>query len=126
MSKSIQSNGDHISGQSNVPISRPAHALSAERVTEELQSNAVTGLSPEEAIERLAKYDSNELEKEKGVQPLQIFIAQIFNAMTLVRKINPRLLLLPCLCVYRFSSLHLLLVLPFRRGLRAGCWPPSS
>ncbi|KAH7016873.1 calcium-transporting ATPase [Ilyonectria destructans] len=80
----MQSDGDHISGQSNVPISRPAHALSAEQVTEELQTNAVTGLSPEEAIERLAKYDSNELEKEKGVQPLQIFIAQIVNAMTLI------------------------------------------
>lgn len=97
MSKSIQSNGDHISGQSNVPISRPAHALSAEQVTEELQSNAVTGLSPEEAIRRLTKYDSNELEKEKGVQPLQIFIAQIVNAMTLVRKTDPALPPVPCL-----------------------------
>ncbi|KAH7134306.1 calcium-transporting ATPase [Dactylonectria macrodidyma] len=84
MSKSIQDHGDHISGQSNVPISRPAHALSAEDVAHELQTNTTIGLSPEEATQRLTKYGSNELEKGKGVQPLQIFIAQIVNAMTLV------------------------------------------
>lgn len=74
----------HVSGQANEPLSRPAHSLSSDQLVKEIQSHATEGLSKAEAAERLAKYGLNDLGKEKGVQPLQIFIAQIVNAMTLV------------------------------------------
>ncbi len=76
--------GHHVSGQSNEPLTRPAHALQSAQVLLELGSNSTTGLSAEAAAERLAKYGANDLGKQKGVQPLQIFIAQIVNCMTMV------------------------------------------
>jgi magnesium-transporting ATPase (P-type) len=84
MEKDTQSGIGHVSGQANEPLSRPAHALDSERVVHELETNVTTGLTPEVAAKRLVKYGSNDLGKEKGVQPLQIFIAQIVNAMSLV------------------------------------------
>lgn len=76
--------GEHVSGQSNQPLSRPPHSLSAEQVLEELRSNSTTGLSPDEVPQRLDEYGPNELEQNKGVRPIKIFLEQIFNAMTLV------------------------------------------
>lgn len=78
------SQGDHISGQSNKPLSRPPHGLSGEQVLRELASDAAVGLDPEEVLRRLGEYGPNELEQKKGVQPLKIFLEQVFNAMTLV------------------------------------------
>lgn len=72
-------------------MSRPAHSLTAEQVISELQANPASGLSAEEAARRLKELGPNEFERQKGVQPLKIFIEQIFNAMTLVRpnKVDP-------------------------------------
>lgn len=64
--------------------SRPAHALSGEQVADELKTKIDTGLSQDEVNGRLLSHGANVLESEKGVQPLQILIAQIVNAMTLV------------------------------------------
>lgn len=79
---------DHASGQSNKPLSRPPHALTAEEVLDELSSNVASGLDPEEVKRRLEEYGPNELERSKGVQPLKVFLEQIFNAMTLVSLVS--------------------------------------
>lgn len=77
----------HVSGQSNSPMSQPAHSLSAEQVLKELQADSTNGLSADEAAKRLKELGPNELERQKGVKPLRILLEQIFNAMTLVRHI---------------------------------------
>ena len=74
----------HVSGQSNTPMSRTAHELSATDVVRELDANPDAGLTSEEAARRLGIYGPNDLGKQKGVQPIKIFIAQIVNAMTAV------------------------------------------
>ncbi len=74
----------HISGQSNKPMSRPAHSLTSDDVVRELQGDSVRGLWPEEATRRITEFGRNELTKQKPVQPLTILLEQIFNAMTLV------------------------------------------
>lgn len=74
----------HVSGQSNEPLSKPAHALSSTSVIEETNANADDGLTDGEAKSRLATYGRNELGEGDGVQPLKIFIGQVANAMTLV------------------------------------------
>lgn len=61
-----------------------AWALTGENVVLHLEANTKTGLTPSEASSRLASSGRNELEQKKGVQPVKIFIEQIFNAMTLV------------------------------------------
>lgn len=66
-------------------MSQPAHSLTAEQVLAELQANPSSGLSADEAAGRLKELGPNELKRQKGVQPLKIFLEQIFNAMTLVR-----------------------------------------
>lgn len=74
----------HISGQSNKPLSNPAHALSWADVVRELDGNADDGISPTEAESRLQGFGRNELDEGPGVQRIQIFIRQVANAMTLV------------------------------------------
>ncbi|KAF9785596.1 hypothetical protein IL306_005472 [Fusarium sp. DS 682] len=74
----------HVSGQSNKPLSRPAHALPADAVVEELITTPATGLSSSEASQRLMEYGPNDLGEEEGVKPIKIFIEQICNCMTLV------------------------------------------
>ncbi|KAJ6441556.1 calcium-transporting ATPase 3 [Purpureocillium lavendulum] len=74
----------HISGQSNKPLSRPAHSLRSDEVLQELRADPIRGLAADDATARLAELGRNELERKKGVQPLAIFLEQIFNAMTLV------------------------------------------
>lgn len=76
---------DHISGQSNKPLPRPAHALSAQTVVQELSTDPDTGLTAAEASRRLVEYGANDLGEEEGIKPIKIFIAQICNCMTLVR-----------------------------------------
>lgn len=74
----------HVSGQSNEPLSRPAHALTADQVIDEIKANALDGLTAEEAKVRLEKFGRNEFGEDKGVQPFKILIGQVANAMTLV------------------------------------------
>jgi magnesium-transporting ATPase (P-type) len=74
----------HISGQSNEPMARPAHNLTADEVALELDTNPTGGLSVDEAAQRLGKYGPNDLGQEKGVSAVAIFMQQIFNSMTLV------------------------------------------
>ncbi|KAK8869432.1 Sodium transport ATPase 5 [Apiospora arundinis] len=73
-----------ISGQSNEPLTRPAHALSSQDVLDELGSDSLNGLSNAEAESRRERLGSNELGEAESVQPIKIVIAQIANAMTLV------------------------------------------
>ncbi|KAI9148806.1 Sodium transport ATPase 5 [Paramyrothecium foliicola] len=87
MKKSVQAGQTaetHVSGQSNKPISRPAHALSAAQVAEELGTDTTTGLSQSDAATRLTEYGLNDLGKEKGINVMEILLAQIVNSMTLV------------------------------------------
>ncbi|KAL2263952.1 hypothetical protein VTK26DRAFT_4139 [Humicola hyalothermophila] len=74
----------HVSGQSNRPLSRPAHALTHEQVAAELDADILSGLTTHEAKVRLEQYGRNDLGEDEGVQPLKIVIAQIANAMTMV------------------------------------------
>ncbi|KAJ4395026.1 P-type ATPase [Neurospora sp. IMI 360204] len=76
--------GDHVSGQSNKPLSRPAHALTHQQLAQEIGADPLSGLTPDEAKRRLEEYGKNELGEAEGVQPIKIIIAQIANAMTLV------------------------------------------
>lgn len=84
MEKSTGTNPAHVSGQANEPLSRPAHALTSHQVVQELGTDPSSGLTSEDAAQRCAKYGANDLGKQKSIQPVQIFIAQIMNAMTLV------------------------------------------
>ncbi|KAI9149573.1 calcium-transporting ATPase 3 [Paramyrothecium foliicola] len=84
MGEKPQDQPEHVSGQSNKPISAPAHALPFEDVAEELKADTTDGLTSEEAKRRLEEYGRNEFGDDKGVQPLSIFIAQIANALTFV------------------------------------------
>ncbi|KAH7155860.1 hypothetical protein B0J13DRAFT_437133 [Dactylonectria estremocensis] len=74
----------HVSGQSNDPMSQPAHALSFDQVAEELKVDALNGLNETEATQRLETFGNNDLGDAEGVQPLKIILAQVANAMTLV------------------------------------------
>lgn len=75
---------NHVSGQANKPLSRPAHALSPQQVIEEVKANSKDGLSSSEASTRLGDYGRNEFGEGEGVQPGKILIRQVANAMTLV------------------------------------------
>lgn len=79
-----QSLENHVSGQSNTPISKPAHCLKWEQVAEELSADVDDGLNSEEAKKRLDQYGRNELGDGGGVNPGKILLRQIANAMTLV------------------------------------------
>lgn len=74
----------HVTGQSNEPMSRPAHALTSAQVIDELGADTLGGLSTVEAKGRLEKFGSNDLGEAEGIQPIKIVIAQVANAMTLV------------------------------------------
>ncbi|KAI8233228.1 Calcium-transporting ATPase 3 [Colletotrichum sp. SAR 10_86] len=78
------SESEHVSGQANKPLSRPPHALDVDQVVTELEVDAAQGLTTDEASRRLEELGRNELRQNKGVQPVKIFLEQIFNAMTLV------------------------------------------
>jgi len=74
----------HVSGQSNKPLSKLAHALEREAIVKELDANPSNGLTAAEAQSRLTEYGKNELENGPGVQPLKILLRQVANAMMLV------------------------------------------
>lgn len=112
----------HVSGQCNKPLSRPAHSLSVDDVLKELHSSPSQGLAGAEAAERLAEYGPNQLKEKKGVQPIAIFLEQIFNAMTLVSPEQTRgergemPSMTNFVLMGRFSFLPWLLVSAFRPG----------
>lgn len=66
------------------PLPQAAHTLPYAEVLKALATDSETGLTTSEASRRLDQYGFNELEQSAGVQPLQIFFEQVFNAMTLV------------------------------------------
>ena len=74
----------HVSGQANKPLSRPAHALKHDDVVAEIGANALDGLTSSEAANRLTEHGRNELDQGPGVSPGKILIRQIANAMILV------------------------------------------
>lgn len=74
----------HVSGQSNTPLTRPAHALPWADVVKELNGNEEDGLSASEATQRHQQYGNNDLGEDDGVQPGKILLRQVANAMTLV------------------------------------------
>lgn len=74
----------HKSGQSNEPLSAPAHALSFQKVIEETKCNPDDGLSSAEAKSRLEKFGNNDLGDDGGVSPAKILLRQVANSMTLV------------------------------------------
>lgn len=82
--EAVKPDQNHVSGQSNKPLSRPAHALTHQQLAEELKADPLNGLSVDEAQRRLEEFGRNDLGEAEGVQPLKIVIAQIANAMTLV------------------------------------------
>lgn len=75
---------NHVSGQANKPLTKPAHALSHKDVISELNTDSDRGLSASEARSRLEEYGSNELGDGPGIQPLKILLRQVANAMMLV------------------------------------------
>merc|ERR1711977_302559 len=81
---SIDNMEEHVSGQSNKPLPKPAHALDGNAVVEGLGGNARDGLTKEEAQSRLNEYGRNELDEGPGVPPFKILLRQIANAMMLV------------------------------------------
>lgn len=74
----------HVSGQSNRPLSLPAHSLSLQQVVDELKTDTWSGLDATEAKRRLDDYGANELGEAEGVSVAKILIAQVANAMTMV------------------------------------------
>jgi magnesium-transporting ATPase (P-type) len=88
MGKKTQTLEGHVSGQANTPLSRPAHALTYSKVTEEIGCNAENGLTSSEATKRHEQYGNNDLGEDGGVQPAKILLRQVANAMTLVRVIT--------------------------------------
>ena len=74
----------HVSGQSNRPLTLPAHSLTLAQVVDELRTDTWSGLDDAEAKRRLDDYGGNELGEAESVSPIKILIAQVANAMTLV------------------------------------------
>ncbi|KAI1852126.1 hypothetical protein JX265_013097 [Neoarthrinium moseri] len=74
----------HVSGQSNRPISKPAHSLPYADVIRELGVDGDDGLTTSDAEKRLEEFGNNELDNGPGVNPTKIIIKQVANAMMLV------------------------------------------
>jgi magnesium-transporting ATPase (P-type) len=75
---------NHVSGQSNKPLSKPAHALKHEEVIAEIKTNPDDGLTAAEATSRVQEYGRNEIGDQGGVNVTKILVRQIANAMILV------------------------------------------
>lgn len=75
---------NHVSGQSNKPLTKPAHSLSYEEVVEQLKVDSEDGLTHEEADRRHKEFGNNVLGDAKGAQPMKILVAQFTNAMMIV------------------------------------------
>lgn len=66
----------HVSGQSNMALSKVAHALERDLLVKEMNSDDKNGLTEAEAKKRLEEFGRNELDNGPGVQPLKILITQ--------------------------------------------------
>lgn len=75
---------NHVSGQSNKPMSKPAHALDRDTLIQELGADSENGFSQATASQKLSEFGRNELDDGPGVQPIKILIRQVANAMMLV------------------------------------------
>lgn len=103
MAKDKESPTEHVSGQANKPMSKPAHALKLEEAASELGANPDDGLTSTEASSRLSEYGRNELDDGPGVSPTKIFVRQVANAMMLVKRTMITLMVEFCvLILYRF------------------------
>lgn len=87
--KEVAEPDNHVSGQANNPISRPAHCLTHDEVVLQMKGNAENGLTAAEAKARFEEYGPNEIGDEGGVQPFKILVRQVANAMTLVMRTIP-------------------------------------
>jgi Na+-exporting ATPase len=67
----------HSSGQSNKPLSKPAHALPFSAVIEELGCDTEEGLSTTKAKELHQQWGNNDLGEGGGVQPGKILLRQV-------------------------------------------------
>ena len=63
--------------------SKSYHAMKIEEVMVELNTKE-TGLTSEEAKNRLQEYGSNELKKEKGKSPIRLFLEQFTNILVVI------------------------------------------
>ena len=79
---------NHVSGQSNKPISKPPHCLSFDDTLKELGGSGLDGLSEGEAAKRLEEFGKNELDNGPGVNPTKILARQVANAMMLVSAVE--------------------------------------
>lgn len=85
MGKKTTAPGDaHVSGQSNRPLSSPAHSLTLAQIVDELSTGTWSGLDEVEAKRRLDEYGPNDLGESEGVSVVKILVAQVANAMTMV------------------------------------------
>lgn len=66
-------------------MSRPAHALRHDQLLIELGSDDINGLSSNVAKQRLEELGRNEIGNSNGVSVWKIVVAQVANAMTMVR-----------------------------------------
>lgn len=76
MGKSQNPLEGHVSGQSNKPMSKPAHALKWKQVAEELHADVDDGLTASDASSRLEEHGKNELGEAGGVNPGKILVRQ--------------------------------------------------
>lgn len=76
----------HVSGQANLPLSKPAHSLTYDDLADEIGANKNDGLTLSEAESRLSQYGPNELGDDGGVNVTKILLRQIVNSMTLVSR----------------------------------------
>lgn len=76
---------EHVSGQSNKPLTSPAHALEWKVVAHELRADIDDGLTSSDASERLNEAGRNELGDANGVNPVKILIRQVANAVSKIK-----------------------------------------
>lgn len=69
-------------GLQHLPVN--PYLLSGDEVVRQLRTNPDDGLSDQEAESRLTIFGLNELSDGPGVSVVEIFLRQIFNAMSLV------------------------------------------
>lgn len=72
---------DHVSGQSNTPLSQPAHALAWPQVARELSTDTDDGLTTSEAKQRLDQHGNNDFGDAAGVSPGKILLRQVASTL---------------------------------------------
>jgi Ca2+-transporting ATPase len=64
-------------------MSKPWHSMDIEEAIEQLKTKE-TGLSQAEVQKRLQQYGTNELQKEKGISPIRMFIEQFKDILIII------------------------------------------